>query len=92
LFALFREATAMEVSRFFTALRRTAPPDVPARADERPGADPGGSVIAAGAALLVLFLLLLAAAVIDSTVRVGGAALDPGAAWPDRGGDAPRLR
>jgi hypothetical protein len=72
----------MDVSRFLTALRR---------ADERPGDDPGGGVIAAWAALLVLFLLLLAATVIDGTVRVGGVALDPASAWPERG-DALRQR
>jgi hypothetical protein len=82
LFAQFREAIAMEDSRFLTAPRRD---------DERPGADPGGGVIAAWAVFLVLFLLLLAAAVIDATVRVGGTALDPGAAWPERA-DALRQR
>jgi len=89
----------MNVSRIVTALRRAdpsrhapAPPScVSARADERPGDDPGGGVIAAWAVFLVLFLLLLAATVIDGSVRVGGAALDPGAAWLDRG-DALRQR
>jgi hypothetical protein len=83
----------MELSRIVTALRRAGPSRrppayVPARADERPGDDPGGSVIAARAVLL----LLLAATVIDGTVRVGGAAPDSSAAWPDRGGDVLRPR
>jgi hypothetical protein len=82
----------MDVSRIVTALRRADPSRrPPARSDEWPGADPGGSVIAAWAVLLVLFLLLLAATVIDGTVRVGGTTLDPGAIRLDRG-DALRQR
>jgi hypothetical protein len=68
----------MGISRFVAGLRRAGPPRyIPPHAEERPGDDPGGSVIAAWAVFLALFLVLLAATVIDGMVHVGGTSGDP---------------
>lgn len=70
----------METSSFLAGGRHGGPARyVSPHAEEQPGADPGGSVIAAWAVFLALYLVLLGAAVVDRAVCVGGSG-DP-SAW-----------